>query len=395
MSANGSLGICMVAAKFYARSDMGGGLERSARRLFQHLLSLGQRVTVLTRNYDRLPSRETIEGVQVVRFPVWGRSRVGASLSFLLQAMWWLIVHRREYQLVHCHQSYSPAVIGSLAKVLLSKPVLVKISTADVFSERRQLEQLPLFRCRRWLLRGIDRFVAVNTLAIEEFTDLGIDRRRIIHIPNGVPPVASAAFDREAKQAARARLGIREERLVVFVGRLSAEKNLAILVAAWPGVLRHHADAHLTLVGDGGTFRSVEADLQQRVAALGLQTQIHFTGRVHNVQDYLLAADLFVLPSSTEGMSNALLEAMAVGLPVVATRVPGNMQVIRDGENGLLVEPGNAEALTAAVTRLLSAPQEAERLARAARHTVEERFTIHRVGEAYLRLYRELATSSG
>jgi len=380
----------MLSAKFYASSDMGGGLERSARRLFQYLLASGYRVVVLTRNYDGLARREVIDGVVVYRFPLWGTSKAMISLSYLVQGLAWLITHRHEYQIVHCHQSYAPATVGVLLKLLFNKPVLVKISTADEFSERRELEQLPLFPLRRWLLRRVDRFVAVNRLACEEFLDLGIDAARIVHIPNGVPIPQERAFEASSRQAARNRLGYPWEQIVVFVGRLSAEKNLPTLLDAWPVVLRRHPDAHLLLVGDGGTFRNVESDLRVQSAALGIQENVHFVGRVSEVLDFLLAADLFILPSRTEGMSNALLEAMAAGLPVVATRVPGNSELIREGENGLLVETRNPAELARAVTSLLSSPEEALRLAQAARRTVEERFTIQRVGQEYLALYAEL-----
>ena len=84
------LGICMLSSKFYATSDHGGGLECSARRLFRELLDGGHRITVLTRNYDRLPRRELIDGVAVHRFPVWGRSRTLVSLSYLVQSLGWL-----------------------------------------------------------------------------------------------------------------------------------------------------------------------------------------------------------------------------------------------------------------------------------------------------------------
>jgi glycosyltransferase involved in cell wall biosynthesis len=118
---------------------------------------------------------------------------------------------------------------------------------------------------------------------------------------------------------------------------------------------------------------------------------------VSDVTDYLLAADLFVLPSSTEGMSNALLEAMAVGLPIVATRVPGNCELIRDEDSGLLVEPKDPQALAQAIIRLLSSPEQAARLGQAARETAASRFAIQRIGQDYLALYAELLsqTSNG
>ena len=380
----------MLATKFYASSDMGGGLERSARRLILELRRAGHHVTVLTRNYDGLPRREAIDGAMVERFPIWGRSRLLTSLSYLVQSLWWLIRHRREYDVIHCHQSYAPATIGVLAKLWLGKPVLVKISTADEFSERRELERLPLSALRWRLLRRVDRFVAVNPLAAEEFTAMGIPASRITHVPNGVPLYADVAFDHAVKRAAKARLGLRWRHIVIFVGRLSAEKNLSTVIEAWPQVLRQHPEAHLLLVGDGGTFRNVEPELRCQVKATGLEEQVHFIGRVADAQDYLLAADVFVLASSTEGMSNALLEAMAAGVAVVATRIPGNAALVRDGDEGILVERADAEGLAAAVIRLLQSPEEATRLARAARRAVEERFGIQRVREEYVNLYRSL-----
>ena len=386
-----AFGVCMLSSKFYARSDMGGGLERSARRLFGELLAAGWRVFVVTRNYDRLPSREVIEGVQVHRLPIWGRSQAMISLSYLVQALVWLIAYRREYQIIHCHQSYAPATIAVLAKFLVRKPVVVKISTADAFSERRELERLPGFRVRRWLLRRVDRFVVVNRSSFQEFEDLGIASDRFLYIPNGVLIPPEVAYDPSVCAAARARVHLPERRRVaIFVGRLSAEKNLSTLVKAWAEVLRVQPDSRLLLVGDGGTFRNVEPQLRGQVERLGISAHVRFVGRVPEILDYLLAADLFVLPSSTEGMSNALLEAMAAGLAVVATRIPGNLQVIQDGENGRLVELLDTAALARAIIELLGSPDDALRLGQAARQTVAERFAIDRVGQEYLRLYAQL-----
>jgi len=388
------LGIVMVATKFYANSDM-GGLEQFARRLFQYLSLAEYRVFVLTRNYDGLASREVVDGVHVYRFPLWGSSKLAISLGYMVQALVWMIVHRHEYQIVHCHQSYAPATIGALTKLLLGKPVLVKISTSDEFSERRELERLPLFRLRRFLLQRVDRFVSVNNQARIEFVDMGIDPTRIVHIPNGVPIPSERAFDVRTRQMARERLGLAWERITIFAGRLSAEKNLSTLIDAWPLVLVVYPDAHLLLVGDGGTFRNVEPQLRHQVAVLGLRERVHFIGRVQNVLDFLLTADLFVLPSSTEGMSNALLEAMAAGLPVVATRIPGNVGLINEDENGLLIEKLDVEGLASAIIDLFASPETASRLARTARRTAEDRFGIRQVSEQYLALYNALLKELG
>ncbi|MBI3010602.1 MAG: glycosyltransferase [Candidatus Omnitrophica bacterium] len=384
------LRICMLASKFYAASDMGGGLERSARRLAQALYARGHRVYVLTRNYDRLPRREEIDGAWVERFPVWGRSRWLVSLSYLVQSLGWLIRNRKEYDLIHAHQSYAPALIAGIAKLILKKPVVVKISTSDQFGESRQLRELPFYRLRALLLHRVDKIVTINKAALEEFLQLEVASSCLLQIPNGVLIPSQAAFEMKSKQAARLRLGIDYSKVVVYAGRLSSEKNLSVLLDAWPGVLRHCPKAHLILVGDGGTFRSVEDSLRQQASRMNLESRVHFAGRVQNVEDFFLAADVFVLPSSTEGMSNALLEAMACGVAIVATRIPGNTALITDGRQGLLVEPQRSEELSTALIRLLSDSEEAMRLGQAARSLAQERFAIDRVRDQYEQLYRTL-----
>lgn len=388
------LRIVMLGTKFYAQSDMGGGLERSARRLFAALLRAGHQVSVLTRNYDRLPARDVIDGVTVYRLPVVGPGRLGASVSYLVQALWWLVRQRRTYDVIHCHQAYAPALIGTLAKRLVGKPVIVKVATADEFSERRELEHLPGFRIRRRLLRRVDRFVMVNERACREFLTLGIAPERLLHIPNGVTLPAQAASDPGIRETARRRLELPWRQIALFVGRLSTEKQLPLLMRAWAHVRAACPDAHLVVVGDGGTFRNVEDDLRRQVQELTLAPWVHFVGRSDRVEDYLLAADVFVLPSKTEGLSNALLEAMAAGLPVVATRIPGNQAVIHEGLDGVLVDRDNPKELAAAIVRLLQEPALAERLGRAARATVGARYAIDRVAEAYQQLYQTVLSET-
>jgi glycosyltransferase involved in cell wall biosynthesis len=216
-----------------------------------------------------------------------------------------------------------------------------------------------------------------------------------MHIPNGVPLPPVAAYEPGVREGARQRLGVSWAHIAVFVGRLSEEKNLSCLIDAWPMVLRRVPDAHLVLVGDGGTFRSVETPLRLQVERQGLGDRVHFAGRVTHVLEHLLAADLFVLPSLAEGMSNALLEAMAAGVAVVATSIPGNAQVIDPGHTGVLVPADCAEALAGAIVRVLADPAQAQRLGQAARRAVEERFAVPRVGEGYCALYEELVSGRG
>ena len=162
---------------------------------------------------------------------------------------------------------------------------------------------------------------------------------------------------------------------LLCVGRLAEQKGHRFLLEAMPAILDAHPDAHLLLAGDGHLLR----DLQEQARPLG--DRVSFLGVREDVPALMAAADLFVFPSLWEGQGNALLEAMAVGVPIVATDIPSTRETIADGEHALLVPPGDAPALAAAVNRVLADPDLAARLADAARIRAQdydiERTTRH------------------
>lgn len=188
--------------------------------------------------------------------------------------------------------------------------------------------------------------------------------------------------DARVRAEARAELGIGgREPVVMTVGRLSPEKDQAGLVKAMAMV----PAARLVLVGDGP-----EAPALARAAhELGLAQRVILTGARRDVDRLLCAADVFALSSLSEGVSIAALEAMAAGLPVVATRVGGNPEIVEHGVTGLLVEPARPDELAGALTRLLAEPGTAAAMGRAGRRLAEEKFALTTMVGAYADLYRE------
>lgn len=223
---------------------------------------------------------------------------------------------------------------------------------------------------QRWLaelaVRVADRIV-VNA---ELLRPKGRAGERTDVIPSGVD---TERFHPTAGNAdAKERLGIAPGTpLIGTVGRLEPRKGTATLLAATAALRaggRH--DAALVVVGDG----PLRAELEAEAARLGIGAQVRWLGDRSEVGAVLEALDVFVLPSRTEGMSNALLEAMATARPVVATAVGGTPEVIADGVSGLLVPADDAAAMATAIGRLLDDPRAAARLGAAARQTVEERY---------------------
>jgi glycosyltransferase involved in cell wall biosynthesis len=206
-------------------------------------------------------------------------------------------------------------------------------------------------------------------------------------VPNGVDAARFAPVSPEQRAALRKQLNLPMERPVVFfAGRFEVQKAVDVLLRAWQQVQAQHPEVLLALAGDG----SLRGALEQLSHDLHISETVRFLGYTDQMLAYYQAADLFVLPSWSEGMSNALLEAMACGLAPVATAIPGNTDVVTSGQDGLLVQAGDEHALAKAITRLLANAGERQQIAAAARQTIISRFALEQTAEAYARLYQRL-----
>ncbi len=255
-------------------------------------------------------------------------------------------------------------------------------------------DQLPralwLLRPKRALFRILYRaaaprvsgFIAVSDQVSDALKrDLGPLHDRIRVIPNGI---ATERFGRTADRAAvRRALGLDENAILgIITARLVPPKGHRWFIAQAAPLFEQFQNLRVLLVGDGRLGQELSAQALQA----GLDDRILFLGARTDVPELLAASDFFILPSLWEGMSNALLEAMASGLPVIATDVSGTRQVIRHSTDGLLIPPEDGAALRDAITRILLNPARAQELARAGRERVEC-FTLERRADRYLDLY--------
>jgi glycosyltransferase involved in cell wall biosynthesis len=178
---------------------------------------------------------------------------------------------------------------------------------------------------------------------------------------------------------------------LVTVARLSPEKDIGTLIRAVAIARSSRQDLRLDIVGDG----PCRDQLETLSASLGLNDAIRFLGERYDVAEVLPSASLFILPSLTEGISLTILEAMSIGLPVVATAVGGNLEVVVDGVTGRLVKPGDPEALAQAICHVLAAPGAARRMGRLGRERVEANFDIRRTVRQYETLYTSVSGRTG
>ncbi len=382
--------ILMITSGFYPKV---GGAERQAEQLARALQDQGFIVRIVTLQFlDDLPLEEELDGLSVVRIH-YPRIKLLGGAMILLRLAWWLIRYRHDYEVIHVHMVEYLAFVASIVGTLLGKPVLLKFAlrppdSAASFGDFPKM--VGRWRCLEWLLmtgiRKADRFVAISQKIEEMAVKQGLPTERVVRIPNGVDLQTFAPLLDLERVSLRSLLEMCTDPAVVYSGRLVPQKGVGDLLMAWQTVIAKRPDATLYILGTG---RSKE-ELFRQSNTFGLGNSVQFLGVVDNIRDYLQTADMFVLPSHYEGMPNALLEAMSCGLPVVATAVSGVIDVIQDGKNGLLVEPGKPDQLAQAIIRLLGDQGTAHRLSVEARKTIEQSYSIEAVALTYAALYYQL-----
>jgi glycosyltransferase involved in cell wall biosynthesis len=234
-----------------------------------------------------------------------------------------------------------------------------------------------------WVAGFISVSPQVETSILKNIGPFG---KKITTICNGVD--VSRYIRRVDRAAVCARLGLSEnDCLLIVVGTLKEQKGHCILIEAAPEIIARFPNLRILLVGDG----ALRETLQAQVGSTGLDPHVRFLGSRNDIPDLLGASDLFVLPSLWEGLPMALIEAMASGLPIVATSVSGTQQVMIPGETGLLVPPGDPVRLREAILSLLEDPLRARQMGEAARRRVETAFSARKQAEEHIALYRTVS----
>jgi glycosyltransferase involved in cell wall biosynthesis len=386
-----ALNVCMIISNFY---PVLGGAEIQAFRLSQKLIKKGLSVDVVTRHQRGLKFSETIEGVRIHRIPCFG-GLILNSLTYTLFGLLWILYHRKKVDILHCHQALSPTTIGVLAKQLIKKRVLVKLTATDLYGDVYQISILPCKNLRKRLLGKVDYFIIMNQIMQRQLELIGIRDLQTKTIFNGVDIGFFHPVNTERKNLLRKELMLPEDsKIVIFTGRLETQKDLSTLIKAWDVFKinnKERDNSLLLIVGDGSQKREIESLIKRSK----FKHSIKILGYRSNIRDYLQASDCFVLPSVDEGISNALLEAMACGLPVVATKVGANPEIIDNSDSGILVESRDSESLGKAISFILSNEQLGRYMGRSARERVESKYSLDKTVEDYLELYYKLTSQGG
>lgn len=361
-----------------------GGAERQAERLAAYMA--GQKIAtgVLTRRAGGLPANEKRDGYDIYRLSQFGPGKM-KTLTFTLAAILLLLRHQDAYDILHAHLAFSPAVAAAVAGKLVGKRVIVKFGNSAEFGDVQQSYRSWRGRLRMAILRRwADIIITLDPQMEAEVLADGFCRERVLRMDNGID--ASEFIPCDDKIAAKQKLGFGPDPLVLFTGRFSLQKALPVLINAFNQALSYCPDMNLILLGNGEEKEKLMALAQE----LGISGKVSFCESVNDVRPYLDAADIFVLPSMAEGISNSLLEAMSAGLACIATSVGGNPIALENGNCGLLVKPGNVDELASALSELGRQKDERARFGAKARQRILDRYDFKVVGRQYYRLYEHL-----
>lgn len=407
-----------------------GGAEKQALLQGQSLRERGYEATVITFRHEKdWVCREAVAGVPTIRIAgllLGRRGRLPRILQkglYLLAmfVMGWTLWHQRHaYDVLHVYQLTMIALPALIVCSLTHKPLILSIRCADangnnptgntkalllagpldptlpwlevgrlprVGGDLETLERLgrPLMRLTHVLLqhsRSVVTFLSSRTENDLVTHHFALPNTQLI--PNGVDITRFYPHHQDANME-------QHIPVVICVAQLRYQKGIDVLLQAWRLVQDRQGQpsctaARLMIVGDG----TLRVQLERLAQALGIRDSVTFAGQQDNIPAQLQHSNIAVLPSRWEGMPNAVLEAMACGLPCIATRISGCEDIIQHGVNGLLVETDDYQGMAQALEMLLSDPALAQAYGQQARATIEQRYSVEHITDTYVKLYHKL-----
>lgn len=366
-----------------------GGAERSLAELLPRLARNGvdPAVVCLNRREQGVQAAVGTHGIDV-RFVTEGRlpSRVAQVRR---------IIRRERPDIIHT-TIFEADIIGRLAAVGTGARVLTTLVNTPYDPVR--LRDPNVNRCTLEMVRRLDAFTARHftdhfhaiTYAVKEASvrDLAVSPERVTVVERGRDPARLGNPDAERRRRARRELGLEDDDLVlVNVGRQEFQKGQRYLLQALETLTRRHPRLVLVMAGRAG---QATPDIQQLRAEAGLEDHVRLLGHRDDLPEILQAGDVFVFPSLYEGLGGSLVEAMALGLPIVASDLPALREVLQDGVNGRLVPAASPDALSEAIEQLITSPDRARRFALRNRAVFQERFTLDRSEARMVELYQRI-----
>jgi glycosyltransferase involved in cell wall biosynthesis len=397
--------ICIFTETYYP--VMGGG-ETQAQLLAEGLVANGHSVIILTRRSDvSYKKREHYDEVDVYRLAPVGKGQF-KKWGLLFSSIPALLRLRGQYDLIFVSGYRIIGLTAVLISKLLKKTIVLKADSqgemsGDFFESGLKKfgasHKSPLFRWflhyRNTVLKKADAFSAISPEIASEWISSGIPAEKVHLIPNTVDTNRYFPVDAKRKNLLRKKLNLPQDAIIaIYTGRLVSYKGLPLLLRVWDDIRRKHHHVLLVLAGTGGLdIHNCEDELRKFVRDNELENALLFTGMVKNVPEYLQASDFFVFPTENDAFPSSVIEAMACGLPVIATPVGAIKNIITDNQTGILIQPSDFEQLYQALHVILTDKNRFSLMGEAARRSVQGKYSAKAVTEKYQVLFQNLTQS--
>jgi glycosyltransferase involved in cell wall biosynthesis len=349
----------------------------------------------LARGEDSMAFVADAHGVEIVRIDELGRE-ISPLRDLMATIRLARLIRKERPQILHTHTAKAGTVGRVAARLAGSRkpPIIVHTFHGHVLRGYFGPVRSRLFRLlERWLANGTTALVAVSPQVRDDLVALGVaPLERFVVIRLGIELDERVASEQNGRAESRRYLGISGDRFAVgWIGRMTAVKRTDDVLIAFKKLREDGIDAVLCMVGDGPD----RVLLEQRARELGVTRDMVFLGYQEDVGPFYAAFDALVLPSGNEGTPVTVIEALAAELPVVATRVGGVPDVVRDGEDGFLVEAGATDDLAERLGRLARDPELRARMGKKGRERVLPRYAVERLVDDVDELYRSLLSVAG
>ena len=362
------------------------GAALQSLNLAKKLRNRGLEAIFLTVNHDKSPETDEIEGFKVYRL---FESKGKFGEIFLWKNMWRLLSHQK-FDIIHSHGAYlRNSFIGPLSK-LLKKKSLMKVSLAN--NDLCGLGKGRSGWLHKRFISMVDRYVSISKEITNELRNYGLPDKKIREIPNGVDTKRFSQVSHEEKIILRRRFGLPADGLMLlYVGVIDERKNVKWLIERWNSLCRDYP-GFLVVAGPASREdKDMKLYNSLKVYEDNLKGKVFFIRYTDKIEDLYKMADIFVLPSTNEGMPNVILEAMASGLSCLVNKVSGAEDII-NGKNGMFFDVEKPETFLRGLFALKSQSVRVE-TGKEARELIVRDFSIESVADKYINLYEEMLSS--
>lgn len=396
------LRILMIIQKFYPDfSGQGIQMQEVAKKLIKKgvkvtFVSAGRKDYLKEEEKDGYLIHRIVPGVPLIETSPRKRRRLW-NLSFAIKLFLYLIKHRKEFDLIHLHTKTDALYAASLFSRLFRKKMIMEMTLMGADDAITIKTKDHFRRVKFFLFSILDGYVAISRALYQAYLAVGLPKEKIRIITQGVDTERfRPATD---KSTLRKKLNLPTAGIIItFVGSFIERKGADILVSAFAEINKKARNAYLLVVGPYQFAEEKEPErtrfsrrMLEKIEELGLRKKTIFAGAKENVEEYLMASDIFLFPSRKEGFGTVIIEAMASSIPVVISAMPGiSEEIVTSGEDGIIVPGEEPKDFAKAVIELALDEEKRRKMGKKAREKAERIFSLDKIADTYIRFYREV-----